>query len=203
MRRIKKMKLGGCSSMDEITISTVELYGDFETMVFHEQSDELEERHDKTEEEALKTFDSFVQKYAGELQKACYNANLKKGQKYTMVYCDEFGFPVAQRMTFEKMELTTYAQYHDVVHLTYRPYKARSIYSQYLYYKSYMIFEGWQTMKKDDHMDKVHEDSSMVMHRSKYGCFDSRYIEDAEKLFKNPVMIHKDYKVGKNGKVYA
>ena len=39
--------------------------------------------------------------------------------------------------------------------------------------------------------------------KSKYGCFDSRYIDDLENCFKNPVVIFKNYKTGVNGKIYA
>ena len=51
--------------------------------------------------------------------------------------------------------------------------------------------------------DILKDDGQIKITKSKYSCFSASYIEDLEKVFKNPVMIHKDYKKGVNGKMYA
>lgn len=72
------------------------------------------------------------------------------------------------------------------------------------YNTSLMIFEGWQDMKETDTKKNVISDNGTVKTTmSKYGCFDARYIDNLEKVFKHPVVVYKDYKQGVNGKSYA
>jgi len=66
-----------------------------------------------------------------------------------------------------------------------------------------MIFEGWQDLKETDTKEVLKDDGNVKLVKSKYACFDSRYIDDLEKVFKNPVVIYKNYKTGVNGKLYA
>ena len=126
-----------------------------------------------------------------------------EGERYTLVYLNDFGFPVAQKIIFQSMELTTYAQYSDVVKMIFKPYRKRSLYQKYFYNNSLMIFKGWQDMKESDTKEILKDNDSLKIIKSKYSGFDARYIDDLEKVFKNPVVIYKNFKEGKNGKLYA
>lgn len=208
MKTIKHIELnGGYSGKRKIIIDACELFGEYEIMAMYEDNglmlnNELDCKTVATEEEAEKIFNDMVLKYAGDLQKALYN-KLVEGEKYTLVYLNDFGFPVAQKIIFSSMELTTYAQYGDVVKMIFKPYRKRNLYRQYFYSNSLMVFKGWQDMKEEDTHETLKDNESVKITMSKYACFDSQYIDDLEKVFKNPVVIYKNYKVGKNGKLYA
>ena len=203
MKTLKHIELnGGYSGKQKIIIDAYELFGEYEIMAMYENGEELDCKTVATKKEALKTFDNMVLQYAGKLQMALYN-KLVEGGRYTLVYLNEFGFPVAQKIIFHSMELTTYAQYSDVVKLVFKPYRKRSLYQKYFYNNSLMIFEGWQDMKESDTVKTLKDNDSVKITKSKYSCFDARYIKDLEKVFKNPVVIYKNFKEGKNGKLYA
>lgn len=68
-------------------------------MAMYENGEELESRTVSTEIEAIKVFDNLLLKYTEPLQCALYN-KLQPGKKYTLVYLNEFGFPVAQKNHF-------------------------------------------------------------------------------------------------------
>ena len=101
------------------------------------------------------------------------------------------------------MKCTTYAQYSDVVEMVFTPYRKRRQYKKYFYNCSLMIFEGWQDLKEEDTKEVLKDDGNIRTTKSKYDCFDGRYIEDLEAVFKNAVVSYKKYEVGTNGKVYA
>lgn len=193
---------GGYTMGKKIIIDACEIFEEFEIMVMYEDGEELESRTVSTEIEAIKVFDNLLLKYAEPLQCALYN-KLQSGKKYTLVYLNEFGFPVAQKITFHSMRTTTYAQYSDVMEMIFTPYRKRTKYRKLIYNCSMMIFEGWQDLKEEGIKETLEDNKSVKITKSKYSCFDSRYIDDLENCFTNPVVIYKDYKTGVNGKIYA
>ena len=110
-RTIRHEELKGGYTMGKKTIiDACEIFGEFEIMAMYEDGEELESKTVSTEIEAIKVFDDLFMKYAEPLQKALYN-KLQEGKRYTLVYLNEFGFPVAQKITFHSMKAKTYAQY--------------------------------------------------------------------------------------------
>ncbi len=197
---------GGYTMQREITLNAADLRpigGQFEIIALDHDGEELDSITADSEVAALVEFNKLVQKYAGPLQKALNAAGLVPGHRYTLVYLNEFGFPVAQKITFDSMTFTTYAQHSDVVKLVFTPYRKRSKYSKRFYNSSLMIFDGWQDMDESAIKETLKEDEKIKITKSKYSCFSASYIEDLEKIFKHPVMIYKDYKKGVNGKLYA
>ena len=197
---------GGYTMQRHITIDAADLrdtFGHIEIMALTDDGDELDSATVTNEAAALVEFSRMLQKYAGPLQKAMNAADLKHGHRYTLVYLSEFGFPVAQKITFDSMSFTTYAQHSDVVKMVFTPFRKRTKYSRRFYNSSLMIFEGWQDMDESATNEILKDDGEIKITKSKYGCFSASYIEDLEKLFTNPVMIYKNYKTGVNGKVYA
>lgn len=202
-RTIRHEELKGGHTMEKkIIIDVCEIFGEFEVMAMYGNGEELESRTVSTEIEAIKVFDNLLLKYAEPLQCALYN-KLQPGKKYTLVYLNEFGFPVAQKITFHSMRTTTYAQYSDVMEMIFTPYRKRTQYRKFFYNCSMMIFEGWQDLKEEEVKETLEDNKNVKITKSKYDCFDSRYIDDLENCFKNPVVIYKDYKTGVNGKIYA
>lgn len=204
MKTLKHEEIGGnYSNKRKIIIDACEISsGEFNVMALYENGEELEEIETNTETKAIQAFNKMFEKYAGELQKALYG-KLETGKRYTIVHLGEFGFPIAQKITFHSMKCTTYAQYGDVIKMIFTPYRKRNQYQKYFYNTSFMIFEGWQDLKESDTKEVLKDDGNIKLVKSKYTCFDSRYIDDLEKVFKNPVVIYKNYKTGVNGKLYA
>lgn len=202
-RMIKHEELkGGYTMGKKIIIDACKIFGEFEIMAMYEDGEELESKTVAMESEAIKIFDIMFMKYAEPLQKALYG-KLQEGKRYTLVYLNDFGFPVAQKITFHSMNATTYAQHSDVMEIVFTPYRKRSKYKKYFYNCSFMVFEGWQDLKEEHTKEIIEENENFKIVKSKYGCFDSRYIDDLEKCFNNPIVIYKNYKIGVNGKSYA
>lgn len=175
----------------------------YEVTALGHDGEKLEAVTAADEAAAVAEFNKLVQKYAEPFQRALYAAQLVPGHRYTLVYLGEFGFPVADKVTYHSMRCRTYAQHSDVVELTVTRYRKRSRCSCLFYNQSLMIFEGWQDMDDSATKDILKDDGTVKITKSKYGCFSASYIEDLEKVFINPVMIYKDYKRGANGKMYG
>lgn len=198
---------GGYTLRRKITINAADLRplgGQIEVAALIENGDELNHTTVTTEAAALTAFHSMVQQYAEPLQKAVDAAGLVTGRKYTLVYLSEFGFPIAEKITFHGYTLTTYAQHADAVRLTYTPYRKRSTRGRlFCGSSSLLIFNGWQELPETATHETLKEDEKIKITRSKYESFSSSYIEDAAALLKDPVLIFKRYRTGANGKIYA
>ena len=196
---------GGYTLRRKIIINAADLRplgGQIEVAAIDPTGEELNSATVTTEADALKAFNSMVQQYAEPLQKAVAAAELVPGHRYTLVYLSEFGFPVAEKITFHGFTLTTYAQHADAVRMTYNPYRKRTR-CRLFYDMSLLIFDGWQDLPDSAASVTVREDDAVKITRSKYESFSASYIEDAAQLLKNPVMIYKNYQTGVNGRVYA
>ena len=198
---------GGYTLRRKVIINAADLRplgGQIEVAALIENGDELNSATATTEAAALAAFHSMVQQYAEPLQKAVDAAGLVPGRKYTLVYFSEFGFPIAEKITFHGYTLTTYAQHADVVRLTYTPYRKRSQRGRlFCGSSSLLIFNGWQDLPEQATHETLKEDEKVKITRSKYESFSASYIEDAAALLKDPVLIFKSYQTGANGKVYA
>lgn len=203
IKTINHVEIGGGYTLNkEIIIDTAYIYGNYETMVLDRDGEELECCYSETEIEAEKQFISLFNKYAEPFQKAVYG-KMEAGKKYTLVYFSEFGLPISQKITFESMECTTYAQHSDVIKMTFKPYRKKSMWQKYFYNNSLMIFEGWQNLDERATKTIISETETVKTMKSKYPCFDARYIDDLENFFKNPIVIYKNYKTDMNGKIYG
>ncbi len=197
---------GGYTLRRKITINAADLRplgGQIKVAAITENGDELNSATATTEAAALAAFHSMVQQYAEPLQKAVDAAGLVPGRKYTLVYLSDFGFPIAEKITFHGYTLTTYAQHADVVRLNYTPYRKRSTRSRLFCGDSLLIFNGWQNLPETATHETLKEDENIKITRSKYESFSPSYIENAAALLAGPVLIFKRYRTGANGKVYA
>lgn len=175
---------GGYAMGPRIIIDTTEIEpGVFETMALTKpQDDELAVERSTTREDADRAFRDMVQKYAGPLQAAFYRAALQPEARYTIVTLGEFGFPLAQRVTFHSAKLTTYAQYSDAVELIVTPRAKRSQYRMTLYNKSFLIYAGWRELKDSTTYNQEKHDFGVTM-ISRYASFDEKYITDIKAMW--------------------
>lgn len=195
---------GGYTDQREIIVDTVQIEKNvFESMALTLAGDELRTYTADTEEKAFEDYARLINEFANPFQKAIFNANLKSGNKYTLIYFNDFGFPVADKIVFNRFEFTTYAQYTDVVKMECKRIRKHNNMQMYLYDKSLIILDGWHNLK-DENIYTIKDKGNIITKMSKYGCFDSRYIDDLETLYKDYIiMIYKQYKTGTNGKTYA
>lgn len=205
MRTIKHEEIGGgYSGKKKITIDACEFStGEFEALVLDEAVEKLAGYTARDKDSITDVFYNFVERYTEPLQKAVYCARLVPNEKYTLAYCNEFGFPVIQKITLNSVQLTTYAQFSDCVRFVFAPYRKRTMYAKVFYDTSLLVFEGWQDLPKDFGFTMVRETANCTTRKSNYACFDSHYIDDVERILKNPIVVYKNYKTGVNGKIYA
>ena len=205
VKQIAHEELGGGYAMGpRYTVDTAEIeQGLFETMVLRNSDDELDVRRTDNEEQARKDFAELLLKYAGQIQSAFLKADMQQGKRYTIFRLNDFGFPVAQKIEFVSMKLTTYAQHWDAVEIIYRPCRSRKTYKTWFYEGSFAICKGWQDLPENFGYEVLQSTSGVTISKSKYGCFDSRFFEDMKTVIRDVLAVCEDYRVGVNGKVYA
>lgn len=187
---------GGYTQRREIIIDAADMseYGEssFEVAALTEDGDELDMERCDTAEQAKAAFDALIQKYAEPLQRTIASADLQPGGRYTLVYHNEFGFPVAQKVTFWGYAMRTYAQHSDVVQLTvaYRGGKTQWL-KLFIGYEPLLIFRGWQELPGSALWDVKRSSGDATMRVSKYESFSDQYIEDALHILKDPVVIYR------------
>ena len=171
---------GGYGMRRKTIIDTSEIEpGKYETMALVEATgDELDSAIADNPQDAERDFRAMIQRHAGPLQAAFYQAGLVPGQHYTMIYLGEFGFPACLRMTFHGAKLDTYAQYDDAVNLTFTPYRARQKRRMFLYNRSFLIYAGWRDLDVNATFDKRDSGNGVTAMVSKYCCFDERFMDD-------------------------
>lgn len=141
----------------------------------------------------LDTVDEFRHFYienAEPFQKAIINAGLIIGKKYTLIYMNEFGFPVADKIVFKGVSPCQYAQYTDAVKITARRARKRSDVYINFYDCSMAIYEDWHDLPED----VTHVKISDNLRQSKYSCFDARFFEDCVKYFGKPIVEYRNFK---------
>ncbi len=152
------------------------------------------------EPDTIKEFRQFYIENAEPFQKAIIDANLIVGKKYTLIYMNEFGFPVADKIVFKGVLPCQYAQFTDAIKMTVRRARKRSDVYINFYDCSMAIYEGWKDLPED----VTHVKISDNLRQSKYGCFDARYFEDCVKYFGMPVVEYRNFKAREsNGKTFA
>lgn len=156
------------------------------------------------EPEKAEEINEFYTQNAEPFQKAVLKADLQPEKRYTLVYMNEFGFPVADQVTLKSVHMTTYAQCTDAISLTFCRKGRRKDTRIFFYNCSLAIYEGWHELKKEVTQDKLKETEDVTVYQSKYVSFDNRFFEDCLKSFGQPVMEYKNYAVRKSdGRVIA
>jgi hypothetical protein len=116
--------------------------------------------------------------------------NSYAGQKITMFYFNDFGFPVLVRAKLISAEDKPYAQYNSSVYLVFTPKgKSKAFSKRFLKHNEFAFFEGWQDIELDK--DIVTKKEDYTIKESKYPCFDIRYYVDMLEQFKNVPCICK------------
>lgn len=155
------------------------------------------------EPEDVANIKRFYIENAEHFQREVLSAELQEGKRYTLVYLNEFGFPVADNITLSSVYPCQYAQYTDAVAFRFKRKKARTETVHYFYDCSLAVFEGWHTLEKEDTFEKVRETASATMYKSKYSSFDARYFIELVQKLGSPILQYSCFKIGVDGKIYA
>jgi len=152
------------------------------------------------ESDTIQEFRQFYIDNAEPFQKSIIDADLIIGKKYTLVYMNEFGFPVADKIVFKGVFLCQYAQYTDAIKMMVRRARKRTDVYINFYDCSMAIYEGWKDLPETVPHEKVGE----YLYKSKYACFDARYFEDCVRYFGKPVVEYRNFKTRESdGKTFA
>lgn len=168
--------------------------GRFEVLAMDEEGSEVDSITVDAADKLRPAFADLLDRLGHPLQAAFYRAGMKKDMRYTLVMLNDFGFPVALRLTFTSATLTTYAQYPDAVSMIFTPVKKRLSRYMYLYNHSFLIYSGWRELK-DSIAYNASQDGSTVTRMSKYACFDERFIDDIKQEWPDFIVAYDHDKV--------
>ena len=113
------------------------------------------------------------------LNKETFSAlkNMKPGEKYTLFFINEFGFPCSQKIRFHSYDIDKYAQYRTSIVIAFKCKGCRSIDSKRIYGKNKVyIFKGWVDVKDDMFVETI--SSKYVNIKKTRRSFDEQYISD-------------------------
>jgi len=185
------------AAMNQICRKWMREFTDDNVLAYYLESGEMELND-------IETIRQYYISHAGPFQKAVLGANLKDGQEYTLVYLSEFGYPIADKITFKSVTLCQYAQYTDAVKITCRRSRKRSDSALCFYDCSIAIYEGWHDLDKSATFEKVSKSETVTIWKSKYSCFAVGNFEDSIKSMGTPIFKYCNYKVRESdGKIFA
>ncbi|ATF13654.1 hypothetical protein A616_17200 [Brevibacillus brevis X23] len=110
------------------------------------------------------------------IQEQFNDADIRQGEKLTLFYISDFGSIVTNRMTFDSVTPTAYAQYNNAVKLTFKPENKRNLHYSF-FYSTLLVYKGWHSLP-DTVLNQVEENNGYRMTTSKFlSCDDQQYDE--------------------------
>lgn len=111
------------------------------------------------------------------IQEQFKNADLEKGEKYTLFYISDLGSLITERITYDSYRPTKYAQYDNAVKLTYRPESKRKLYYRH-FYSELLMFKGWHSLPETALNNVEVKPGGMKIIHSKYHSCDKRQFDE-------------------------
>lgn len=111
------------------------------------------------------------------IQEQFKNADLEKGEKYTLFYISDLGSLITERITYDSCQPTKYAQYDNTVKLTYRPENKRKLYYRH-FYSELLIFKGWHSLPETVLNNVELKPDGMKIIHNKYHSCDKRQFDE-------------------------
>ncbi|MFD0052072.1 hypothetical protein ACFVHQ_22850, partial [Actinomycetes bacterium NPDC127524] len=111
------------------------------------------------------------------IQEQFKNADLEKGEKYTLFYISDLGSLITERITYDSYRPTKYAQYDNAVKLTYRPESKRKLYYRH-FYSELLMFKGWHSLPETVLNNVEVKPGGMKIIHSKYHSCDKRQFDE-------------------------
>lgn len=104
------------------------------------------------------------------------NADIQQGQKLTLFYISDFGSIASNKITFESVENTKYAQYDNNVKITYTPQGKRSMYTNN-FHSTLLVYNGWLDLPETVLHD-VENRNGMTITSTKYLSCDKKQYDE-------------------------
>ncbi|RJS57576.1 hypothetical protein CJ481_17800 [Bacillus subtilis] len=130
------------------------------------------------------------------IQEQFKNAELEKGEKYTLFYISDLGSLITERVTYDSYQPMKYAQYDNAIKLTYKPENKRNLYYRH-FYSDLLMFKGWHSLT-DTVLNnvEVRPEGIKIIH-SKYHSCDKRQFDEVldylnEKSFEPLINTYKN-----------
>jgi hypothetical protein len=117
------------------------------------------------------------------IQEQFKNADIQQGQKLTMFYISDWGSITTNRMTFESVENTKYAQYDNNVKITYTPQGKRTKYYNN-FHSTLLVYNGWLELPKTV-LHEVEIKNDMTITKTKYGSCDKQQYDEILNYFES------------------
>jgi len=135
-------------------------------------------------------------------QKAFLSANMQRSKRYTLVYMNDLGFPVADKIIFISASPCQISHYSDSIKLICMHEQKSKELKKYFCNCSIAIYEGWLDLKKEDTHNKMEavNATSFVL---KYPRFDSRLFIEVIEKFGKPLAEYRNFQFGVNGRTFA
>lgn len=118
------------------------------------------------------------------IQEQFKNADLEKGEKYTLFHISDLGSLITERITYDSCQSTKYAQYDNAVKLTYRPVNKRNLYYRH-FYSELLMFKGLHSLPETVLNNvEVKPDGTKIIHSKYYSC-DKRQFDEVLNYLNN------------------
>lgn len=177
--------------LEDISVSVIEELNIFDTWQNENWNEYKEAFKNKLIQYNIKLTKNLIQQLEIESLKTCMykllqevegiqeqfaNADIRKGEKITLFYISDWGSIVTNRITFDSVEPTKYAQYDNAVKVTFTPEKRKTLHYKY-FYSTMLVYKGWHSLP-DTVLHHVEEKNGMRMKRSKYHSCDNRQYDE-------------------------
>jgi hypothetical protein len=108
-------------------------------------------------------------------------ADIQQGDKLTLFYIGGMGSIMTDRITFDSVTNTTYAQYNNAVKLTFTPERKRNLHYNY-FHSELLVFKGWHNLS-DEVLNNVEVKNGYVITKSKYHSCDHKQYDEILSYF--------------------
>jgi hypothetical protein len=108
-------------------------------------------------------------------------AEIQKGEKITLFYISDWGSIVTNRITFDSVTNSTYAQYDNAVKITFTPERKRNLHYKY-FHGELLVFKGWHNLPETV-LNHVEVNNGMRITRSKFHSCDHKQYDEILNYF--------------------
>ena len=122
------------------------------------------------------------------IQEQFITADIKQGQKVTLIYMSDWGSMVTSRIAFDSIEYTKYAQYDKAVKLIFKPEGKRKLHYNY-FYSDILVYDGWLSLPTEVLNTVEQTGTGVTITRSKYlSCDKKQYDEILNHFAVKPII---------------
>jgi hypothetical protein len=110
------------------------------------------------------------------IQEQFTKADIQQGEKITLFYISDWGSIVTNKMTFDSVTNSKYAQYDNAVKLTFTPEKKRNLHYKY-FHSTLLVYKGWHNLPETV-LHHVEVNNGNIITRSKYHSCDHKQYDE-------------------------